>query len=190
MGETRWKTLHGTVEAPVSGMGQQPWVLGQWEETQRPLVLCSTGFHASRRLIEAMAYVQPTVMARVEVDGACLKDTDKEVWARMRVMDVWPWTALDSVALAIFAAELVLERYEQVYPEDRRPREAIEAAKTYLHNPSGAAGEAAGAAGEAAAGAAARAAAGAAARAAAGAAAEDIRNQCEDFITQCLGIIR
>ena len=41
-----------------------------------------------------------------------------------------------SVQYAIFAAEQVLDIYEGKYPNDKRPRNAIEAAKAYLQNPS------------------------------------------------------
>jgi len=41
-----------------------------------------------------------------------------------------------SVEYAIFAAEQVLNIYEKEYPEDDRPRKAIEAAKEYLKKPS------------------------------------------------------
>ena len=37
-----------------------------------------------------------------------------------------------SVKLAIFAAELVIKNFEDKYPNDKRPREAIEAAKKWL----------------------------------------------------------
>ena len=41
-----------------------------------------------------------------------------------------------SVQYAIFAAEQVIDIYEGKYPDDKRPRNAIEAAKAYLQNPS------------------------------------------------------
>lgn len=41
-----------------------------------------------------------------------------------------------SVQYAIFAAEQVIDIYEGRYPNDKRPRNAIEAAKAYLKNPS------------------------------------------------------
>jgi hypothetical protein len=39
------------------------------------------------------------------------------------------------VAYAIFAAEQVIHIYEKKYPNDDKPRKAIEAAKRYLKNP-------------------------------------------------------
>ena len=41
-----------------------------------------------------------------------------------------------SVEVAIFAAEKVLHIFEKKYPRDKRPRNAIEAAKGWLNNPS------------------------------------------------------
>ena len=80
-----------------------------------------------------------------------------------------------SVSYAVFAAEQVIDIYEKKYPDDKRPRQAIDAAKACIKNPSvknKAAARAAWAAAWAAAGAAAGAAeAAGAAWAAAGAAA-------------------
>ena len=41
-----------------------------------------------------------------------------------------------NIQYSIFAAEQVLTIYEEKYPEDQRPRNAIKAAKAYLKNPS------------------------------------------------------
>ena len=40
-----------------------------------------------------------------------------------------------AIRVAIFSAELVIDIYEKKYPEDKRPRQAIEAAKAYLKKP-------------------------------------------------------
>src|SRR3990167_7567522 len=40
------------------------------------------------------------------------------------------------VSYAVFAAESVIGIYEKKYPNDKRPREAIEAAKRCIDNPS------------------------------------------------------
>ena len=60
---------------------------------------------------------------------------DKECWSEMRIVKAWHWKKEDSVELAIFAAEEVLHIFEKKYPNDKRPREAIEAAKAYLKDP-------------------------------------------------------
>ena len=50
----------------------------------------------------------------------------------MKIIKAWKWQKKDSVALAIYSAELVLPNFEKEYPEDKRPRQAIEAAKGVL----------------------------------------------------------
>jgi hypothetical protein len=78
-------------------------------------------------------------MAKVEVRGKHLAQSDKQVWSEMRVVKAWEWTKADSVALAIYAAELALPIFEKKNPDDKRPRAAIEAAKAWLQDPSSAA---------------------------------------------------
>ena len=51
-------------------------------------------------------------------------------WLIVRIMEYKQY-----VSYAIYAAEQVLPIYEKKYPEDKRPREAIEAAKKCLKNP-------------------------------------------------------
>lgn len=41
----------------------------------------------------------------------------------------------DKVRYAIYAASLVLHIFEEKYPDDKRPRKAIQAAKKYVKNP-------------------------------------------------------
>jgi hypothetical protein len=52
-------------------------------------------------------------------------------WLICRLMD-----KPNQVRYAIFAAECVLEIFEKKHPKDNRPRKAIEAAKSWLENPS------------------------------------------------------
>ena len=86
-----------------------------------------------------------------------LLDAEHFDWASWMLTKCFDKT--QSVKYAIFAAEQVIGIYEAKYPDDHRPRKAIEAAKAYLHNPTA---DAARAAADAAADAAARASADAA----------------------------
>ena len=52
-------------------------------------------------------------------------------WLLVRVMEYKQY-----VSYAVFAAEQVIKNYEKQYPDDKRPREAIEAAKRCIENPS------------------------------------------------------
>ena len=155
-----------------SSNGDEKWKMGKWKTFKGELSMCNAGFHCSKKPYEAFSYVQGPILARVEVKGRHLSDDDKECWEKMRIVKAWKWTKKDSVSLAIYAAKLVLPIFEKEYPDDKIPREAIEAAIKYLKNPSKKNRMAAGAAADAAwaAGAAARTAAGAAADTAARAA--------------------
>jgi hypothetical protein len=199
-----WKSM---LTGPRSANGsREPWKIGKWRTCQDELRMCAVGYHASRNVIDAMNYVNAEVIAQVEVRGKHIAQDDKQCWEEMRVVKAWPWTKEDSVSLAIYAAELVIGIYEARYPDDMRPRQAIDAARKWLKDPTevnrqaaraaadvawaaadvawaaaDVAWAAAGAAADAA-GAAAREAAWAAAWAAAGAARGDIMGKCHKFV--------
>ena len=118
------KSKHGNVK----------WKLGEWQKCEGELKMCSNGFHCSEKILDAMGYIAPEVIAEVEVRGKHLKQPDKQCWEEMRIVKKWNWTKKDSVSLAIYSAELVLDNFEKEYPDDKRPREAIEAAKKVLRN--------------------------------------------------------
>ena len=162
--------------------------LNKWYK-EEDIKICERGFHASENAIDAMSYVGCGWIAKVEVRGEHQKEDDKECWSEMRIVKWHKWDKKDSVSLAIYAAELVIDIFEKEYPNDKRPRNAIEAAKKVLKNDTAKNRAAARAAAGAATGAAAWAAAGAAARAAAWAAAGDkIKQKCHDFVITRAGL--
>ena len=57
------------------------------------------------------------------------KNPDWANWLIVRVM-----TRKQYITYAVFAAEQVIDIYEKKYPEDKRPRQAIQAAKLCLKN--------------------------------------------------------
>ena len=111
------------------------WEVDRWYHQDGKISCCNNGFHASERMINAMGFVDCEVLALVEVKGDCEKEKDKQCWSDMRIVKAYKWTKKDSVKLAIFAAELTIKNFEKKYPNDKRPREAIEAAKNWLKNP-------------------------------------------------------
>ena len=104
------------------------WILNKWCSIKGKLKMCENGFHCSDNFIDAFQYVSPGWICLVEVEGEAEKKEDKSVHEKMRIVKWKKWTKKDSVSLAIFAAELVLNNYEKEYPDDKRPRDAIEAA--------------------------------------------------------------
>jgi hypothetical protein len=63
-----------------------------------------------------------------------LIDCDRVADARW-VMRKLIATKTQAVLIAIFAAEPAIDIFENKYPDDKRPRKAIEAAKAYIDNP-------------------------------------------------------
>ena len=140
-----------------SDSGNLSWKIGKWVHQDGELDICHNGLHCSRYPDQAFSFVQGEILALVETKGKSIIQDDKECWSDMRVVKAYEWTKKDSVALAIYAAELVIDIFEKEYPHDNRPRKAIEAAKKWLRQPTeknrlaaGAAGAAAWAAGAAA----------------------------------------
>ena len=109
------------------------WQIGKWYKEEK-LDMCNSGFHCSSKILDAMSYVKEEILAEVETQGKFESQSDKEVWQEMKIVKAYRWTKKDSIALAIFSAESVLKNYEKLYPNDKRPRLAIEAAKKVLEN--------------------------------------------------------
>jgi hypothetical protein len=141
-----WKFLRSGLR---SNADDSAWTIGEWRDPIESVLICNSGYHHSPTPLDALWYVNGEILARTEARGKAEADGDKSCHAEMRIIEAWHWTKRDSVQLAIFAAELVIDLFEQRYPEDRRPRKAIEAAKQWAAGAAGAA-EAAGAAGQAA----------------------------------------
>jgi len=118
-----------------SHYGDCTWKVGEWKHEDE-VKLCSTGFHASDTPLQALGYVPGEILSVVEVKGKSKIENDKSAWSDMRVVKAYLWQKKDSVAFSIYAAELCIENFEKIYPDDKRPREAIEAAKKWLIDPS------------------------------------------------------
>ncbi len=143
--------------------GKRP---GKWVHAKGELRVCGNGIHAAPpehalEWLDAECYL-------IELGGEILEGSDKLCARKGRLIRNLGW---DSRLFAADCAERVLPTYEKAYPNDDRPRKAIEAARGDAIAAGAAAGAAAWAAAGAAAEAAARDAAGDAAGSAAGAAA-------------------
>ena len=85
---------------------------------------CKDGYEWSLKVFAAGEAVPVAKFVRALVDD------DKDDWANWILERVF--TKEQSVAYAIYAAELVIENYEKKYPGDDRPRKAIETARAVL----------------------------------------------------------
>ena len=117
-----------------SDSGSLTWKIGKWVHQDGPLYICHNGLHCSIYPDQAFSYVGGEILAVVQTKGKSIIKEDKECWTDMKIVKAWKWTKKDSIDLAIYAAELVIDIYEKEYPNDDRPRKAIESAKSYRNN--------------------------------------------------------
>ena len=111
--------------------GNITWKLNEWQETQESLKLCESGFHACRTPLESLQFIYGDKFCIVEADGTIIDGDDKFVASRMRIIKELPTKEI-FVRFAIECAKHTLSNYEQMYPNDNRPRLAVEAAEECL----------------------------------------------------------
>jgi hypothetical protein len=121
-------------EGMKSAHGDTTWKIGKWKK-ETNIRICNSGFHASDNPYQAFSYIQGEILSIVEARGESNVVDDKSCWEEMRVIKAYRWQKKDSVQFSIFAAELVLENYQKLYPNDTRVKDAIEAAKAWVKEP-------------------------------------------------------
>ena len=171
-----------------ASMGSGTWHLpkgkrpGEWMPLiVGDLVACQNGYHLCRET-DLLDWLGPAIF-EAEYRGEVIEADDKIIVREARLLrKCGGWTEATAWLFAADCAEHVLPIFEKQYPDDKRPRKAIEAARAYARGDIDAAAgdaarDAAGDAAWAAAGDAAWDAAGDAARAAAWAAAREWQTQ-------------
>ena len=107
------------------------WKVGQTRTMKGKIVPCERGFHASPTLWDALTYAPGPIACLVELGGTIIPHGDDKFAASSRKL----LAAVDvSKELRLFAAdcaEHVIHLFEREYPNDDRPRKAIEAARAY-----------------------------------------------------------
>ena len=115
----------------TSAQGNEPpWVVGEHRQITGPVALCERGYHGSLHPYDALQYAPGPMLCLVELTGVIIEDTDKVVAQGRRLLKaVNIETQLRDFACN--CTEEVLPLFERVYPDDKRPREAIEAMRQY-----------------------------------------------------------
>jgi hypothetical protein len=113
--------------------GNVTWKIGEWQHCDGNLVLCENGFHASQEPLDSLDYQAGDRWFQCETKGEVLRDVDKFCARSMRLTKEIPISVLQQFAIA--CAFKVLPMFENQYPDDNRPRKAIEASQTYLQSP-------------------------------------------------------
>jgi hypothetical protein len=84
---------------------------GKWLEHEQKLVMCRAGLHASRRLVDALAYAPGATVHRVEISGQILTGGDKVCGERRKIL--WSFDAEQVLRdFARFCAWTVLPSWE------------------------------------------------------------------------------
>jgi immunity protein 5 of polymorphic toxin system len=134
---TYYKVLATDGVSPYHG-GSGKWSVpngkkaGKWMPAIKDVALCSRGYHVVT-LEQLPNWIGPTLY-EVEIRGEVIAGDDKSVAEQARLIrkvDTW-----NDKTLRLFAAdcaEHVLELYEKSYPDDKRPRNAIQAARDFAN---------------------------------------------------------
>lgn len=111
------------------------WKLGKWRKAKGEIKLCKNGYHASPRILDALGYVPAGIICLVEVRGMSISEGDKSVHAEMRIVKAYKIPDKEWRIFACRVARDVLPIFDAVYPANKRPLLAIEAADAYANNP-------------------------------------------------------
>ena len=113
----------------VSEHDGSPWEIKKWRAVKPPEREV-IGLNCSTFIQDALRYVNGTVLAKVQYTGKVIETQDKVTCEKMRITAAWEWGREQSVKMAIFSAEEVLPNFEKSFPDDKRPRQAIAAARS------------------------------------------------------------
>ena len=109
--------------------------VGVWMPDAKP-VLCQSGWHLATHQGISKHAQAGSVLWIAEGRGACDSAPDKVAFSSARlVSQVGTLTQVIAVQWAAECAKRVLRHFEDRYPEDKRPREAIQAALKWAKDP-------------------------------------------------------
>ena len=95
------------------------------------LVACENGYHFCT--IEQLPQWLDEEIYEIEVDGEILECDNKSVARSIRLVKKLNWNEKKARLFAADCAERVLHIFEEKYPDDDRPRKAIEAARKFAY---------------------------------------------------------
>ena len=131
MAQYLWKSMSSGLK---SDYDQSQWAIGIWRVVEPPQKE-RTGLNTSKRIIDAMTYVDMEILAEVEAGGRILKSSDHWTCEKMRIIKAWKWRKEDSVELAFYASGLVFDRFKKQWPKGKRATEAIDLGWKWFENP-------------------------------------------------------
>ena len=130
------KAWHFLREDMTAGNGNEPaWTVGETRSLpdDREIIPCEYGYHASPTAWDALEYTPGPVLCLVEIDGDLHEHGSpvNKYAARSRTLIAAINVSRELREFAADCAERALFRFEELYPDDNRPRRAIEVAREY-----------------------------------------------------------
>ena len=129
---TIYKWLKPDRTTPTQGV-KWPVEVGEWTPSETP-VICESGWHGMEAKDVLEHFSEGLVLWEVEVRGERVDGDDKFTTESMRL--VREIGGIDDKSLRLFAcdvAQSVLHIFEEKYPDDLRPRQAIEVARRFAN---------------------------------------------------------
>ena len=114
--------------------GDQKWEVGKWYKHEGELSICSSGFHACESPLSSLKYPYGDRWFEVEAGGKIIREGGTVVASEMRLVRELDVKKI-LVPFSYLCARRNLENFEKVFPNDDRPRKAIEAAEAYANCP-------------------------------------------------------
>ena len=125
------KAYHWLKNDMTSGSGdEKPWTIGETRTIEGDIELCRKGYHSSKSFYDALQYTPGAMACIVEISGKTIKGGDKQVSSTRKLIDARDATKV-LMEFDVDCAERVLPNFEKYYPQDDRPRKAIQAARAF-----------------------------------------------------------
>jgi hypothetical protein len=111
----------------------EKWRIGQRRTLKGEIIPCQYGYHASPSLWDALRYAPGALACKVELSGTIVPHGDDKYAASTRKLVAAVNVERELRLFAADCAEHVLYLFEEKYPDDDRPRKAIQAARDFAN---------------------------------------------------------
>jgi len=107
--------------------GEPPWKIGEERKVEGELMMCRWGYHASPNWYDALTYARGSMACIVEISGEIIKDTDKYVARKRKLID-----ARDAEkALRTWGCDCAERALKKAKVTDKRSWNAVKVARLY-----------------------------------------------------------
>lgn len=122
------KAYHFLKDDMTAGNGNEPaWRVGEEREYNGELVICKSGYHSSPSWYDALTYAPGSMACIVEISGEIIKDTDKSVSQKRKLIAA----RNAEKVLRAWACDCAERALKKAKVEDERSWNAIKVARLY-----------------------------------------------------------